>query len=209
MSITDDKNLAGAWSSGSADEARSFYDGWASSYDAENLAKGFRLPFAGAMIFARHLAPDAGPVLDAGCGTGIVGESLSLLGYRLTGCDLSPQMLAGAGRTGAYRTLTEGDLTALPFADGAFAGFVMIGATGPGHAPPEALAELARVTRPGGIGVFSLREDTYEGQGFATKMAELVADGTWREISQVGPFRAYILGEPHLFSRIVTVEVLG
>lgn len=209
MSITSDPALAGAFANRSADDARTYYDGWAATYDGENLAKGFRLPYIGAMALVRHLAPDAGPVLDGACGTGLVGEGLAHFGYRLTGCDLSQQMLAAAARIGAYAALDEADLTALPYADGAFAGFIAMGATGPGHAPPAALAELARVTRPGGIGVFSLREDTYEGQGFAVAMAELAAAGTWRERHMTGAFRTYLLGEEQLFSRVVTVEVLG
>ena len=161
------------------------------------------------MALARYLGPAAGSVLDAACGTGLVGESLALLGYRLTGCDVSPRMLAAAQRTGAYAALAQGDLAALPFADNAFAGFIAMGATGPGHAPPAALAELARVTRPGGVGVFSLREDTFEAQGFPSAIEALGAARIWREVHRTDAFRAYLLGEPHLFSRVVTVEILG
>lgn len=193
----------------SPDDPRVVYGAWAPRYDAENIGKGFRLPFVAASFLTRHLSPVEGPVLDAACGTGLVGEHLKLLGYGLTGCDLSPEMLRHAAATNAYTALALADLAALPFATDAFAGFVASGATGPGHAPPQALRELARVTRPGGIGVLSLREDTYEDQGFATMLDEMARDGSWRELHRTAPFRAYLLGEPHLYSRLVTVEILA
>ena len=45
------------------------------------LAKGFRLPFLGAGLLASYLGRTHGPILDAGCGTGLVGETLMLMGY--------------------------------------------------------------------------------------------------------------------------------
>ena len=193
----------------SSDDPRVVYDAWAPRYDAENLAMGFRLPFVAASFLARHLPPARGTVLDAACGTGLVGEHLDILGYTLVGCDLSPEMLCRAAATRAYTALELADLTALPFTSNYFAGFIASGATGPGHAPPEALGELARVTRPGGIGVFSLREDTSEAQGFAAMARRMSETGRWRELVRTDPFRAYLTGEPHLFSRLVIVEVTG
>lgn len=49
------------------------YQDWADSYDAENLGKGYRLPGLAAAFMARNVAADADPLLDAGCGTGLVG----------------------------------------------------------------------------------------------------------------------------------------
>ena len=76
----------------------------------------------------------------------------SLLGYRaLTGVDLSPEMLARAEARGVYRELRAMDLGArLDFADDRFAAATALGVLTPGHAPPTALDELLRVTRPGG-----------------------------------------------------------
>lgn len=204
------ERLSAAYRSASTEGARAFYDDWAPRYDRENIGKGFRLPFFGAALLARHLgAAPSGPLLDAACGTGLVGESLALLGYEgLTGCDVSPEMLKAAAETRAYRTLDTADLTALPYVDGTFAAFACVGAFGPGHAPPSALAELARVTRPGGVGVFTLREDTYVGQGFPAAMDALATGGVWRELQRTPAFRAYLLDEPDLYARAVAVEIL-
>ncbi|RAH39706.1 uncharacterized protein BO95DRAFT_469476 [Aspergillus brunneoviolaceus CBS 621.78] len=61
-------------------------------------------------------------VLDAGCGTGLVGQALATAGgaasssissiAAIDGIDFSPAMLAMARKTGVYRNLIRGDLTA-------------------------------------------------------------------------------------------------
>ena len=193
----------------SPEEARAIYDQWSVSYDADNLRRGFRLPPLGAGLLARYLGGTDGPVLDAGCGTGLVGETLGLLGYGpITGCDLSPEMLAAARRTGAYAALHTVDLgQPLPFDAAAFAGFICVGSFGPGHAPPVSLKHLAQVTRPGGYGVFNLIEATYEDQGFAAMIEELSASGTWRIVRKTAPFLPFLLAEPDLWTRLYVVQV--
>ncbi len=97
-------------------------------------------------------------VVDAGCGSGrYLLHALERGAARVTGVDLSPQMLARAGAELGLRTraaevaLTQGSLTALPIPDGAadltICGLVL------GHLEQlePALAELRRVTRPGGM----------------------------------------------------------
>ena len=49
-------------------------------------------------------------VLDVGCGIGLVGVSLSKLGFvHLDGLDFSSQMLSEARRKGVYRELIQAD----------------------------------------------------------------------------------------------------
>lgn len=97
-------------------------------------------------------------VLDAGCGSGrYLLHALRRGAARAAGVDVSPQMLERAGaeldtlRTGAEVTLRQGNLMALPMpdaqADLTICGLVI------GHLEHlgQALAELRRVTRPGGV----------------------------------------------------------
>ena len=194
----------------SPEETRATYNQWAESYDADNLARGFRIPPLGAGLLARHLGPVQGPVLDAGCGTGLVGEALSILGFSpITGCDLSPDMLATARKTGVYDALHEVNLgEGLPFDDDGFAGFTCVGSFGPGHAPPVSLEHLARVTRPGGFGVFNLIEATFEEQGFPAVMDGLAAAGKWELVQRTEPFLPFLLGEPDLWTRLYVVRMI-
>lgn len=96
-------------------------------------------------------------MLDACCGTGVDLMPLAELvapGGQVTGLDRSSAVLAEARARiapGSRVALHEGDVVALPFADGAFdAARIDRGLL---HVPqPErAIAELARVTRRGGV----------------------------------------------------------
>ncbi len=107
----------------------------------------------------RHYLPPGGPVLDAGCGAGRAVLALAEAGFRVVGVDLSLPMLAAARSLSAAR-LGGANLLNLPFADASFEAVVMF--FGPlQHIPGRenrrrALAELARVTRPGGRLVIGL-----------------------------------------------------
>lgn len=96
-------------------------------------------------------------VLDVGCGSGrYMLHALRRGAARVIGVDLSPQMLARAGtelaalRTAADIDLVQGSLAALPVPD-ARANLTICGLV-VGHLDnlQQALAELCRVTRPGG-----------------------------------------------------------
>jgi SAM-dependent methyltransferase len=204
------EDLDDVYGATSPEASRRLYDQWSSSYDADNLAKGFRLPGIGAGLLASYIGRTHGPILDAGCGTGLVGEALMVMGYHhLSGCDLSPEMLAQAARTGAYADLVEADMgAALPYETDHFAGFVCVGSFGPGHAPPSTLTHLARVTRQGGFGVFNVTAHSYEDQGFPQAIDALSASGAWRVVQKTAPFRPYLIAEPDLLCIAYVVEML-
>lgn len=203
------ENLDDVYGAKTPGEARALYDKWSREYDADCLSRGFRLPGLGAALLGRYLGAADGPVLDACCGTGLVGETLRILGYdALTGCDLSAEMLAQAAKTRAYTRLEEADTSVgLPFEDNEFAGFVCVGAFGPGHAPPVTLEHLARVTRPGGVGVFNLLDATQAEQGFPAVMDKLTESGAWEVIARTPPFLPFLLAEPDLWSTAYVVRL--
>ena len=95
--------------------------------------------------------PERARILDAGCGTG--GALAELGGYgEAFGTDSSPEALPLARRRGLDR-LAYGSVEALPFRDGAFdlvTLFDVLYHRGVGDVA-RALAEAARVTRPGGL----------------------------------------------------------
>ncbi|MDH3686445.1 MAG: metalloregulator ArsR/SmtB family transcription factor [Myxococcales bacterium] len=102
-----------------------------------------------------RLVPKRLRVLDLGTGTGVLALELARLGLSVVGVDESPRMLDAARAKLAAAGVTDvelrlGDASALPFADdeldAAFAHMVLQYLP----APFEALAEMARVTRPGG-----------------------------------------------------------
>lgn len=190
---------------------QALYDDWAARYDRENREKGFRLPELGAGWLRQFQADADGEILDAGCGTGLVGEALKFLGAgRLTGLDLSEGMLARARSLGIYGALIAHRLgEALPFDDHRFAAAGCYGSFGPGHAPPESLNELRRVTAVGGVVAFNILEASYVDQGFPAVMDRLTHDGRWREIARSPAFPVYSLAEPELLVRFFAFRVLN
>jgi len=86
-----------------------------------------------------------GPVLDVGCGEGRLAASLPA-GVRWVGLDASPAQVA----VNPYRPIVLADMRALPFRDGAFAEVVHLWCLYHVEDPVMAIAEAARVLRPGG-----------------------------------------------------------
>ncbi len=113
----------------------------------------------------RHYVPADQSVLDAGCGTGLVGQALSALGYDdLTGIDISPEMLAQAEASGYYRQVRRQDLSQTPygFADNSFAGVACVGVFSLIADPTPVLREFYRLTRSQGYLVFTQQEMLFE-----------------------------------------------
>lgn len=157
--------LGAVYAAKSADEVAAAYDGWAEGYDAEMAATGYRHPSIGLALLARHLPRGAGPVLDAGVGTGIAGPWFGILGWpEVWGLDISPGMLAVAARKGAYARLVRAVLgEPLDFPDGTFAAAISTGVFTTGHVGAEALPELVRITAKGGVIVLTVKGSLWDG----------------------------------------------
>ena len=97
----------------SPDQHRKFYDDWAESYDSGfAVSKGYDYPRLIAEYFVVRVGPDQSPILDIGCGSGLVGVSLREKSWSsvLTGVDISQGMLEVAERKKVYERLICSDL---------------------------------------------------------------------------------------------------
>lgn len=151
MTGAEDDPLARARMLASTDDARVLYDHWASTYDDDVFDRmGVTGSRRVAELFAEHVPDRETPVIDIGCGTGVVGRHLAHAGFRdLTGIDLSPGMLAVAHRHGIYGELIEADLDAPPELDRRFGGSVSAGTFTTGHVTAAAIPGVLALHRPG------------------------------------------------------------
>jgi ubiquinone/menaquinone biosynthesis C-methylase UbiE len=133
-------------------------------------------------------------VADIGCGNGLYLAELAHRGHAgpVLGVDMSPGMLraarqgaGGAGRSGPV--LLAADATALPLRDGAadltLATHMLYHVPEPG----QAVAELRRVTRPGGRVVVGLNGDDHlqEMRAVVTAALASIGHGPWPLIDEL------------------------
>lgn len=92
-------------------------------------------------------------VLDAGCGDGTLALELARRGAVVVGVDVDGDMIAHAqARTGRLSARFEvGRIEALPFVDASFDVVVAVTVLCLVADPARAVAEIARVLRPGGV----------------------------------------------------------
>ena len=92
-------------------------------------------------------------ILDAGCGTGIIGEKLQEYGYtNVDGLDISPEMLKIAEKKGLYKKTYCEPLAKdhkLPILDGEYDSLICVGTITPNHVKADALDEILRLVKTG------------------------------------------------------------
>jgi len=128
--------------------SRAYYDDFSTSYERERGAGYHALVDEIEVAAVRELAQGK-RVLEAGCGTGLVMSRLAEVASSVHGFDLSPGMVQRARARGLSVAL--GSVTQVPFRDESFdlvCSFKVLA-----HVPSitDALRELARVTKPGGM----------------------------------------------------------
>jgi predicted TPR repeat methyltransferase len=188
MSTERDSRLQWIYASQGEAQLRERYDVWAADYDSDLDDLKWTAPQAGAERCA-HFAKPGAEILDAGCGTGLVGVSLAAMGQtRLVGFDLSTGMLERSAERGVYSELHQGSLLdRLPFEDGRFGSVVSVGVFTLGHVDGSAFAELARVTSPDGHVSFTFRDDAVDRLGYRTEQQRLIDSGVWELVDLTEP----------------------
>jgi predicted TPR repeat methyltransferase len=173
----------------STEESHTLYEEWATTYDADMAEHDFTAPRLVAEAVLRGLKLNHLPdqkqassrlsIVDAGCGTGLVGIELAKLGAKhIDGLDISEGMLSVARKTGAYRDLKITDLTArLPIADGVYDVLTCCGTFTHGHLGPEPMAEFLRIVKSGGVVVATVLDSHWVEKGFEHEVEKLVQDG--------------------------------
>ncbi|KAL6234015.1 hypothetical protein BDW75DRAFT_213433 [Aspergillus navahoensis] len=184
--ITENAHLASARGAVSKEACMALYDHWASSYnkDLADASQNYVAPILTAETAVQMIQNVKSPVtvLDAGCGTGLVGQALAnLQGGAITvdGADLSLPMLKIAQETGVYRTLSQVDLTQpIDKPDGSYNVVTCCGTFTRGHVGPDpALREFVRLVKPGGVVVATVLHEIWLEWGFKAEAEKLEEEG--------------------------------
>lgn len=147
-------SAAGAGTTDTTAEQSAIYDGLAARFGEDSpAASGYVSDYA----FARQRAlvldvvgDDPGPLVDLGCGAGLVALPLVESGRRVVGVDFNAEACRRAGRNGL--AAVRGDAFCTPLADGAANVVLNVGFAQQygDEAIERMLREAARVLRPGG-----------------------------------------------------------
>lgn len=159
-----------------ADETRTLYDDWSTSYEAEVQKNGYVTPDRCAAALAKFTSDQTQPILDFGCGTGLSGLALKLAGFEtIDGLDLSPEMIAQAKAKRLYRSLTVIEADApLPVDLADYAAVAAIGVIGAGAAPISVFDDLMTGMKPGGLLVLSLNDHALQDRANEARICEWV-----------------------------------
>ncbi len=141
--------------------AASYFARHAAQWDSIRLLHSPDAPVEAALAAALGVRQNTGQtgelgaLLDIGTGTGRMAELLSVQASHVTAFDKSPEMLRIARARlqhlpAAQVDLVQGDFTALPLRDDSFDTVLFHQVLHYAQAPELALAEAARVLRPGG-----------------------------------------------------------
>lgn len=183
------------------------YDAMASSYDKQLLDWGYEAPEQAARLLAKHLPSfKTAEILDCGCGTGMTGAALRAAGAggRITGLDMSEASLGIAGTKQVYDNLATADLNQpLTLGDNSVDGVLCVGVFTYVREEPL-LREWKRVIRPGGVMVFTSRDDFFENRGFADTLARLEAEGGWATLHVSSPM-PYLADHPEFAEDIQVI----
>lgn len=173
----------------SSNDCMAIYDKWAATYNDEvgDEAQNYVAPVLTAQAALKYklaTIPTNSVILDAGCGTGLVGAALAVTGASagfdiskatMDGLDLSVPMLEIARKTGLYRDLEKADLN-LPVAkpDNTYDIVVCVGTFTLGHVGPNpGLREFVRVSKNGGIVVATILEQIWVSGGFQKEVRKM------------------------------------
>ena len=187
--------------------ARALFAPLGPTYDRVGAALSFGQDPRWRRFLVSRLPADRGHVLDVATGTGLVASALLERGYRVTGVDQSPGMLARARERFAGRVeLVEASAEELPFPDGAFDHLTFTYLLRYVDDPGATLGELTRIVRPGGTVAmleFGLPRGIWRppwdvGVGVGLPLAGRLLSPGWHEVGRfLGPsIREFHAGFP-------------
>ena len=165
-----------------SEELLKYYQDWTkkNKYNQDMVNWKYTAPQETVLVLKKYALNNKYKILDAGCGTGLVGIELKKCGYsNIDGVDFSQNMLDLIPQ-GIYKKIEKVDLNKpLKFKPNMYDVVMCVGTFTYGHVKPQALDELIRITKNGGLICFTINEGIYEEYGFDNKIKELTNNKLW------------------------------
>ena len=170
----------------SKDKVLKYYDDWTKNaqFNQDMIDWGYTAPVNTVQLIKKYIHDKNIKILDAGCGSGLVGIELKKRGYAdIHGVDFSQSML-NLIPNNIYQTLELIDLNEpLMYNDNNFDVIICVGTFTYGHVKARALDEFIRVTNKNGYICFTINEGIYTEYKFDKKINELSQNKSWEVLN--------------------------
>ena len=166
-------------------DIKQIYKKWSDRYDKDNDELLGTVSQPNSVNLLCGVSDDKNlEIVDIGCGTGLVGKFLQNKGYLYyDGLDISEEMLEIA-KTRGYRHLSVGSLqNKLPYENDTYDAVFCVGVFTHGHVNSNGLDELIRITKKGGLIIFTINEGVYKDYQFDKKIPFMEKEGLIKVIN--------------------------
>jgi len=164
------------------EELLKYYQDWTDNnkYNKDMVDWNYTAPQETVSVLRKYALNKNSKILDAGCGTGLVGIELKKYGYlNIEGVDFSQSMLDLVPQN-IYKEIEKIDLNKpLKLKNNIYDVVMCVGTFTYGHVKPHALDEIIRITKNKGLVCFTINEGIYEEYGFDKKIKELTNNKLW------------------------------
>ena len=159
-----------------------YYDDWTnnSQFNQDMVDWKYTAPSNAAILLHKYSPNKDIQILDAGCGSGLVGMELAIKGYiNITGADFSQSMMDLIPKN-IYKSLKLIDLNeTLFYKENSFDAIICVGTFTYGHVKAHALDEFLRITKNNGLICFTVNEGIYSKYKFDKKIKKLSKNNSW------------------------------